>query len=338
MTKTQAVDARAGLRDTPAATVAAEHTGKAAAMRVGLVSNPRSHRNRAGGAAQATGPGGVTLLQATPRTHDDLARALAGFAAESIDLLIVDGGDGTLRDVLTTAIEAFGTRALPPVAIVPAGKTNALAIDLGIPPDWSVDRAIAAAAAGNRKMRSPVEVSRDDAVRPQHRGFLLGAGGFVRATELAQRTHKAGAFHGIAVGLSLGWSIMQTAFGRRDNAWRRGETMTLRTGDAAAERRALYLVLASTLEQLPLGLKPFGPVRAGMKLLVVDAPPRQVWLAAPIVVSGGRQAWLEKRGYHQLSEERFELDVDGDIILDGEHYRGGRLTVRRGAPLAFIVP
>ena len=59
----------------------------------------------------------------------------------------------------------------------------------------------------------PVEILRGDDRRPAARGFLLGMGGFVRATELAQSTHRVGAFNGVAVALSLGWSMAQTLFG-----------------------------------------------------------------------------------------------------------------------------
>lgn len=305
---------------------------------VGLISNPRSHRNRSRRAAPEAEFAGARVLYAVPRTHPDLIEVLSVFADESIGLLIVDGGDGTLRDVLTSAVEAYGDRPLPPIAVVPSGKTNALAIDLGIADDWSVTDAIRAAGAGRYRCRSPVEITRGDDGRPSHRGFLFGAGGFVRATELAQRTHRAGAFHGVAVGLSLVWSVLQTAFGSAQNPWRRGDVMTFHPDGGAAVRQPYYIVLASTLERLPLRLKPFGPEREGMKLLVVDAPPRRVLFAAPTLVAGAQPAWLARLGYRQAIEAAFTLDVDKDIILDGEHYPGGRLTVRRGEPLRFVVP
>ena len=304
----------------------------------GLISNPRSHRNRARRAAPEAEFAGARVLYAVPRTHVALVEVLRVFAREQIELLIVDGGDGTLRDVLTSAIEAYGDDPLPPIAVVPSGKTNALAIDLGLADDWNVAAAIRAAALGRLAARSPVEITRDDAPRPAQRGFLFGAGGFVRATELAQRTHKAGAFHGMAVGLSLAWSILQTAFGSGSNPWRRGEEMTFQPEGEAAARHAFYIVLASTLERLPLRLKPFGAERAGMKLLVVDAPPRRVLLAAPLIVAGRMARWMRRGGYRQGSASAFTLEVERDIILDGEHYPGGRLTVRQGEPLRFVVP
>lgn len=53
---------------------------------------------------------------------------LARGAADSADLLLAIGGDGTVSDVITGALEA-GT----PIGIIPAGSTNMVAKDLGVP-------------------------------------------------------------------------------------------------------------------------------------------------------------------------------------------------------------
>ena len=109
--------------------------------RIGLVSNPRSRRNRRAGGVPTPPPG---VLAAAPCTRAELRDVLARFAAERVELLVIDGGDGTVRDVLTLASGAWD-RWAPRLAALPSGKTNALAIDLGLSPDWSLDQALAAA-------------------------------------------------------------------------------------------------------------------------------------------------------------------------------------------------
>ena len=111
-------------------------------MRVGVIHNPRSHRNR----ARSPGPLSPDVIHAAPETLEALATALTGMVGAGVDLLIVDGGDGTLRDVLTHAWPAFEGR-LPLLAVVPHGKTNVLARDLGIPARWSVEAAVGGALA-----------------------------------------------------------------------------------------------------------------------------------------------------------------------------------------------
>ena len=315
----------------------ADAPGRAAWLspnRVALISNPRSHRNKRTGITIPSDD--LTRLVETPRSPAELAAALARFAATGIDLLVIDGGDGTVRDVLTAAAHCFD--ALPPLAIVPSGKTNALAIDLGVPSSWTVRDAIVAARAGRFVKRAPVEVTRAGEAYPDVRGFLFGAGAFVRATRLAQRTHRAGAFKGLAVGLSLTLAIGKTLFGSKSSVWRAGERMRLRIDGGAEHDQDLYILFGTTLENLPLGLKPLGHVRPGLKLLTIDAPPKAMTLNVPALLAGSESPRLERAGYHRNDARSFDVTLDGEFILDGEHYPGGVLTVATGAPLAFAVP
>lgn len=310
---------------------------RAAKHRIGILSNPRSHRNRAQSYLPSAEGLGFDVMIRSPRKLPDLSRALLDFADAGIEVLIVDGGDGTVRDALTCAYPIFGN-AMPLLAVVPSGKTNALALDLGLPADWTISDAIHAAGKGAVTMRRPVEIVRAGSSDPDLRGFLFGAGAFVRATGLAQRTHKAGAFNGLAVGLSLGWGIAQTMFGGRRNPWRAGERMRIGVEGSAPMERDFYMLFGSTLERLPLNVKPFGALRDGLKMLAVDAPPAWMPFTVPALLSGASPAWLEKAGYHRGAPSSFTLSLDGGFVLDGELYAGGDMTVRPGDPLRFVTP
>ena len=61
--------------------------------RIGIIYNPRSHRNQGQDLACA---GADTVMVAQPRTREEIAHALAGFARDGIDFLIINGGDGTV--------------------------------------------------------------------------------------------------------------------------------------------------------------------------------------------------------------------------------------------------
>ncbi|MBY8827592.1 diacylglycerol kinase family protein [Hephaestia mangrovi] len=318
--------------------VRVEHPGRASwfsSDRIGVISNARSHRNKRDGITGVSAE--VARFVETPRRRADLAGALARLAAANIDLLVIDGGDGTVRDVITAAPAFFGDR-LPSLAVVPSGKTNALAIDLGIPASWTVEDAVAAARAGRFARRAPIEIAHEGSDAVPLRGFLFGAGAFVQATKLAQRTHRAGAFKGLAVGLSLTLALGQTAFGRKSNAWRAGQRMAIRTEDGRSVDRDFYILLGATLENLPLGLKPLGPVRPGLKVLAVDAPPKALALHVPALLAGSQSERLARAGYHHADPGAFRLSLDAEFILDGEHYPGGELIVATGAPIDFAVP
>ena len=305
--------------------------------RVGVISNPASHRNRESGGNRDIGSGRSGFLAREPQSVAELSEALAEFAEAGVELLVVDGGDGTVRDVITIAGRLFRD-GIPPVAIVPSGKTNALALDLGIPGDWTIADAVRTASEERFKTRRPLEILRPGSDEPDLRGFLFGAGAFVRATALAQRTHRAGAFNSFAVGLSLSWAVAQTVFGKKGNPWRAGDEMRIAVDGGPLVRRRLYLLFSSSMETLPLDLKPFGRGSEGLKVLAVDAPPRRMLLSLPGLLAGSRSERLEEAGYHRVFPRSFSASFDSGFILDGELYRGGKITIQQGAPIAFAAP
>lgn len=302
-------------------------------IRAGVIRNLKSHRNQAG--APAVVPPGV--LQVLPDEPDDLYEALAWFAESGVDFVVIDGGDGTVRDVLSRAPRAYGER-LPTFAVLPNGKTNALALDLGMSLGTPVERVLAAAMdGGRRKVRACLEVVRDGASTPELRGFLFGLGAFLRGTELAQKSHRIGFFDNAAIGVTIAGAAARTLVGGADDPWRRGEAATLSLGGGPPEARDWFLVVAATLKRFPLGLKPFGPPHEGLKVLAVEAPPRRLWSAVPAVLGGSEAPWLAKAGYRREDVARLEVSAPGGFVLDGEIFPGGELTVRQGPDVEFVI-
>ena len=129
-------------------------------------------------------------------------------------------------------------------------------------------------------------------------GFLFGGGVFHRTISLGQDAHRWGAFNAAAVGLTAAWALGQALLAGSRNVWRQRSHMRLT--DAAGEPLPggdmRYVMLASTLKNLPLGLKPFGPHVEGLRLTVLDTSARRSLLWIPAVALG-RQP--KGRGYHQ---------------------------------------
>lgn len=97
--------------------------------RIGVIVNPATRRDvaRVVAAIERAVPPGVEIEIQRTRTAGeavDLARAARG----SADLVVAVGGDGTVADV-ATGIRDGGV----PLGIVPAGSTNIIARELGIP-------------------------------------------------------------------------------------------------------------------------------------------------------------------------------------------------------------
>ena len=302
--------------------------------RAGVIHNPKSRHNRGTPAPI----GSDAVLVEAPRGRQALDETLARFATENLDLLVIDGGDGTVREVLTRAPRHFRD-GLPTLAVLPSGKTNALAFDLGAPPGWSIKASLESYRIGRRRTRRPMEVFRAGEETALVRGFIFGAGAFVRATDLAQRTHSLGAFEDVAVALTLAGAVFRTLLGGPRSGWRAGEPMRIGFGDATCRTGDVFLLLASTLERLPLGVQPLGPPDRGrMRSLAVEAPPRRLLDALPRLLSGAETPWLSEAGYHQRVDERIEVALDTSFVLDGETFPGGEFSLRLGAPLEFVAP
>lgn len=301
-------------------------------IRAGVIRNLKSHRNQGG--APASVPAGV--LEVKAGEPDELHETLAWFAKSGVELVVIDGGDGTIRDVLSRLPPAY-VKTPPRFAVLPRGKTNALALDLGMSGTAPLEAVLAAAAAGRTKTRPCLEIMRAGAKAPDLRGFLFGLGAFVRGTELAQKTHGLGFFDNAAIGLTILGAAARTLAGGPQDPWRRGETASLTLGEGPAETRAWFLAVASTLKRFPLGLKPYGPPHEGLKVLTIEAPPPKLPTAAALIFAGSEAPWLEKRGYRRTDTTRLGVEAEGSFVLDGELFPTGGLTVRQGSDLEFVI-
>lgn len=314
---------------------------------VGVIYNPRSHRNLGADFDCGLCPH-VHIAQ--PRARAQLPEALKDFAERGIDLLVINGGDGTVRDVLTCGQTVFGDD-WPAIAVLPKGKTNALTVDLGIPDDWTLQNAIDALDHGSRISRRPMLVSAQEngpkaASVSRVAGFILGAGAFTTATRAGQSAHKLGAFNSLAVGVTALWALLQSLFAGRANPWREGARMRIGLGAGNApmahsgqgDPAMRQLLFASTLERLPAGIQPFGALRSGLKLVAVDQISRRTTALIPLVVLGKLRTGLRERGIHQLAATQFTLSIDDQFILDGEAFPAGDYRVEQGPELAFVAP
>lgn len=311
---------------------------------VGVIYNPRSHRNRG-----IDFDCGLTphVHIARPEERSQLPAALADFATRGIDLLVINGGDGTVRDVLTCGRPIFG-EDWPAIAVLPKGKTNALTVDLGIPENWTLQDAITALDRGGRVWRRPLEISPigEGSGRARVLGFILGAGAFTTATRAGQSAHKLGAFNSLAVGVTAVWALAQWLFASRNNPWRRGARMRISLGPGGVpmahsglgDPEMRQILFASTLERLPAGIRPFGRLKSGLKLVAVDQISRRTAALIPLILLGGVQKGLRERGIHQLAVSQFTLAIDDQFILDGEAFPPGEYRIEQGPELAFVRP
>ncbi len=338
-----------GAASTPPATAAIRGSAEREAGEplVGLVYNPRSRRNRGADFAEFGRPG---VLNARPDTREELPGVMARFAKEGIDFLVINGGDGTVRDVLTAGQPFFGDD-WPAIAVLPKGKTNALNVDLGAPSDWSLSDAIEAYKSGRRVIRRPLAMcdidaqARGEAGEPLL-GFIIGAGAIATGVKVGQDAHRLGAFNSFAVGMTGAWGVLQSLFGSDRNIWRRGVAMEFHLGEDRTplppgdygDATRPFLLLSTTLDKLPVGIRPFGKADGAIKLAVMKNSRRRLVALFPAIAMGFAPKWLDEFGFHQSATDCFEMKIGDQFILDGEVFPAGNYRVEQGARMEFVVP
>lgn len=293
-------------------------------MRLGLLRNPASTGNL-GRAPPDLPPGAVLAQTAGPR---DCAAALERLAQARVGVVVVDGGDGTIRDAISRFPTVFGDD-WPAVTVLAHGNTNLVARRLGSIQARDLGR-IAASGSDElapRLRAAPVlriEVERG----PTLRGFIAGWGAYATATRIGRE--EIAARHGAQVAAAALATLRRALVGREAAALRRGVEATLRAdGSPVAESRR-FLGIATTLPGRLLGpLSPFwGDGEGAVRWLDILAPPRRLALAAPLVALGRPTTGMRRGGYRSGRSARLELSLaGGGLVLDGESIPGeGGLT------------
>lgn len=316
--------------------------------RIGLISNLKSHRNTSD----------IETIRAVVAHHpriqhveidrvEDLASVLASFAASGVELLVVNGGDGTVQATLT-ALRNGAAFAVPPrLAILPGGRTNLIAQDVGLP--GSRGHALARLAEarpggqGVAEIRRPILSVTYAPDKPALHGMFFGTAAFHRAVLFSRRQAERfgiarAAMLGAALGVILSRALLRP---RGGDPLIRGERLSLGTdGQAPAAPRDYLLLLATTLDRLILGLQPFwGTGEGGLRYTLVEFPPRHLARALLPVLRGRPKPWMAADGYASGRARELTLRMSCPLVLDGQIYRPAPdfpVTLRAGPAVSFL--
>lgn len=252
--------------------------------------------------------------------------ALADLARQEVDLLVVNGGDGTLQHALT---EVLGNRAfddrVPLIAPLRGGRTNMSALDLGMTRDpvKSMAALIDAAKAGTLESRIvPRQVLRVGygPGRDFLYGMFFGGGMIYRAIELFHKFFPTNSSQGV-----LGATMVTTALiGRvamRDTqgVLTPNKVQVLLDGEPVPHGEYLLLI-STTLGRLFARMRPFwGRGEGAVRFTSIATGAEQFAKAAPGVLRGRPRPFVrEESGWTSRNVKRAELRLDCGFTVDGE--------------------
>jgi hypothetical protein len=278
---------------------------------------------------------------------NQIGEAMETIARVEPKLLVINGGDGTVQAALTELYNGghFGANP-PPVAVLPSGKTNLIALDLGAggDPVVALGRLLDLAQAD----LGPHIVARElialsggmNASQPVIGMFLGGAGLADIMLYCRNRIYPLGLPNGISHVITAFAVVLGQVFRLRASFLPPEPaqlSISLRREGAIQQRFSLLFV--TTLEKILLS-SDMGKRNAGsLKFVAVEQRPWSLLraFAASLV---GRLGKTKMAGVHV--EEADEISIEGegsDVILDGETFRAGigkPILLRSALPLSFV--
>jgi diacylglycerol kinase family enzyme len=318
--------------------------------RVALLSNPRSTGNRSLlPRVRSFCAEQKDIFHYEVEHVDQIGEALRTIARVKPKVLVINGGDGTVQATLTELFHGghFGAD-VPPVAVLPNGKTNLIALDLGAEGDpidalkrvLEIARSDIAPHIVSRELISLTDGSTSG--RPVLGMFLGGAG--LADTILYCRHHiyPLGLPNPIAHAIALLLGLVSILVTRRVRflPMRPGriKVSVLRHGELHGQ---FALLMVTTLQRLLFKshMPGAGPRSGAMQLLVIE---RSFWamLGALVAALRGKLGGTSLRGVHL--ERGDEIRIEGDhsnVILDGEMFeanRGQPIVLKHTAPVPFL--
>jgi len=318
--------------------------------RIALLSNPRSTGNLAQ----------LPRIRDFAADHPDLfhyevehvsqvGEALRTIARIGPKLLVINGGDGTVQAALTELHNGghFGDSP-PPVAVLPSGKTNLIALDLGAQGDpiAALEQLIDIAQGDMTPHLVPRELialrgGADGRDQPVIGMFLGGAGLADTMFYCREKIYPLGlpkSLSHVLTAIALVAKLLlrvRASFLPPDPL---PVSVSLREEGTLTGRFSLLVV--TTLDKMLLSGDLSGKRPGSLKLLAVEEERPMSLLRAFAASIGGKLGNTNFRGVH--FEEADEIAIEGDgsrVILDGETFQadpGRPINIRPAQPLSFV--
>jgi hypothetical protein len=297
-------------------------------VRIGLLNNLRA------GHSQKRVSRLLRFLQAHPdvvtvETDSALAvpEALYELARQDVELLAINGGDGTVQHALTEILghHAFDGR-IPLVAPLRGGRTNMSALDLGAQADPV--KGMAALIAANRDGTLEDRLTPRNVLRVQYGadkrflyGMFFGGGMIYKAIELNHQLFKPNARSQGVLGASLVTAglLARASVGDTQGILAPNKVQVLLDGEPLPQGEFL-MVIGTSLNRLFARMRPFwGVGPGGVRVTAIDSDSQRLSRSALGILRGKPSAFVtEENGYLSRNVKCAEMRFDCGFTVDGE--------------------
>ena len=258
---------------------------------IGVLINPLSGGNLSGlGAIRRVIRENPNVLHHDAQTPPQVLEALTQFARRDVNLLAVNGGDGTVQAVLTHLFDHRPFKTLPLLAVLQSGTTSMTARDVGFSGSRvkSLKKLFRWAAAGDgpaRIIKRPVL----KVLAPGHPiryGMFFGTAAIYQGIEyFHSKVNSRGLKGEIGPGLTI-LRFLWAAVGQRSN-FIPAVPISVAVDECPPRQFDSFAVLISTLERLFLGLYPYWGRETGpLHYTALRARPHNLLRALPSILRG----------------------------------------------------
>jgi hypothetical protein len=316
------------------------------APRIGVVINPLSGGNLNGlGNIRRIIDAHPQVVHCDVQTPQDVLAALRDFAHQEVDLLVVNGGDGTVQAVLTTLFHHQPFETQPLLVVLQSGTTSMTARDVGFSGSRvrSLKKLLSWAATGNgnpRVLDRPVLQVKAPGHPPRY-GMFFGTSAIYQGIQYFHRKLNTKGLRG-EIGpavtiLRFLWSAV-----RQGSDFIPPVPVSVAMDDNPPQQFDSLVVLVSTLERLFLGLYPYWGSESGpLYYTAVRARPRHLLRALPSILRGRSGVHgTPENGFYSHNVHEIKLNLAGGFTLDGQLYTPENqqepTVVRYGGTASFL--
>ncbi len=305
---------------------------------IGVVNNPYSRRNRRHPQRMEALGYIIGREGQAVATYDvaDIHKLASIFHQQQVEVLGINGGDGSNHVTITAFIEEYGQEQLPKIALLRGGTMNTISNACGI-------RGSSAGILMNlvRKVRDKVPfetIQRDTMLVEGRYGFIFGNGLIANYLEAYYGTGRPSPWMATKLLVKgVASSLVGGPFARR--LFKRFHSRV--EVDGKEWSATTYTAMAAgTVNQIGLGFKPFFRCEerpGSFHFLGIKCPPLGFATALPKIFFGRKVA---QKKIEEKVAERVVFESEEDILytLDGDlHQTGKRLEIRVGPRLEIVV-
>ncbi|MES2745728.1 MAG: diacylglycerol kinase family protein [Bdellovibrionota bacterium] len=305
---------------------------------IGIIANPHSKLNKRSPQtlslmAEALGQDGIFTVT---RDLDHLDETLRDYRDHDIAIVGINGGDGSISQIITRMVAIYGPKPLPLFAVLRGGTMNLIASQLGVT-EGPIDN-----------IRRLVEINNSNRALPTQRLSTLKINdiyGFLyadqSATAILEEFYRKKSGHLGATWLATKVVSSFMVKGELINRLIRPHALVARFKPTGYLDRSVLGCFAGTITKFPLGF-PFLPLARRYPghfqvTAITSSAESLLWNMAPILLlqregrSVGKESFCVRHAALSYEGEA-HFTVDGEIYIAAD----GKILIEAGPSLRFV--